>query len=111
MSKKKSYEPDGTDFKHIHVPEINIDPTDPANYSSRVLPEQESRRRILTHARIMGCEREMLMLFAKYDKLIRTCSNEAERRDMSQLACTEVYRLLGGGGELYVNGQLVMKDN
>jgi hypothetical protein len=111
MSKKKSYEPDGTDFKNIHVPDINIDLNDPNSYSSRVLPEQETRRRILTHARMVGCEKDMMLLFVKYDKLIRNCSNAAERKDMSKLANVEIYRLLGGGGELYVDGQLVCKDN
>lgn len=108
---KKSYDPIASDFKNFHVPEINIDPTDPANISNKVLPEQETRRRILSHARIKGCERDMMLLFVKYDKLMRTCSNEAERRDMGKMANVEVYRLLGGGGELYIDGQLVCKDS
>ena len=111
MSKKKSYEPIASDFKNMHVPEIKIDPNDPASYSNRVLPEQETRRRILTHARMVGCERDMMLLFIKYDKMMRNCRNEAERLDMAKLANVEVYKLLGGGGELYVDGQLVMKDN
>jgi hypothetical protein len=108
---KKSYEPIASDFKNFHVPEINIDPTDPANISNKVLPEQETRRRLLSHARIKGCERDMLLLFAKADKTIRLCSNEKERKDMGQFFATEVYRLLGGGGELYVDGKLVCKDS
>lgn len=99
-----------SDFKNFHVPDINIDLSDPANYSQRVLSEQETRSRLLKHARLVGCERDMLLLFAKYDKLMRTCPNEAERKDMAKLASVEVYRLLGGGGELYVDGQLVCKD-
>jgi hypothetical protein len=91
--------------------DFKIDATNPDNLSSKVLPEQESRRRILTHARMVGCERDMLLLFAKYDKLMRNCGNDKERMDMSKLANVEVYRLLGGGGELYINGQLVCKDD
>ena len=87
-----------------------IDATNTANLSDKVLEERESRKRLLNHARLVGCERDMLLLFAKYDKLMRNCSNDKERMDMSQLGCVEVYRLLGGGGELFVNGQLVMKD-
>jgi hypothetical protein len=41
---------------------------------------------------------------------MRTCPNEKERADMAKLGCVEMYRLLGGGGELYVNSQLVCKD-
>lgn len=111
MSKIKSWEPTESDFKNFHTGDIQGILDDNSNVSSRVLTEQETRRRLLTHARLVGCERDMLLLFAKYDKLIRNCPNEEERRDMAKMAGVEVYRLLGGGGELYVDGQLVMKDN
>lgn len=107
---KKSYEPIASDFKNINVPDINIDLEDPNSYSNRVLPEKESRRRILTHSRMVGCEREMLLLFSKYDKLMRNCPSEKERLDMAKLANLEVFKLLGGVGELYVDGQLVYRD-
>jgi hypothetical protein len=105
---KKSYEPVASDFKNMHVPEIKIDPSDPASYSSRVLPEQETRRRILTHARMMGCEKEMMLLFIKADGMMRNCNNEQERQDIGKYFCVEAYRLLGGGSELLVNGERVM---
>jgi len=88
-----------------------IDASDPNNLSDKVLSERETRRRLLTHARMVGCEKDMLLIFAKYDKLMRNCTNEKERSDISQLGAVEVYRLLGGGGELFINGQLVAKDN
>lgn len=88
-----------------------IDATNPSNLSNKVLSEQETRKRLLTHARMVGCEGDMLKIFAKYDKLLRNCTNELERRDIGKLAAVEVYRLLGGGGELYVDGQLVCKDD
>ena len=91
--------------------DVTIDATDINNLSTKVLPEHEARKRIMGHARLKGCERDMLLLFAKYDQLLRNCTNDRERNDISQLACVEVYRLLGAGGELYVNGQLVCKDN
>jgi hypothetical protein len=110
MSKTK-HAPDWTDFRNFSVPDIKIDATDPNNLSNKVLPEQQSRRNFLTHARMMGCEREMMLLFVKYDKLMRNCTNDKERADIAALGAVEVYKLLGGGGELYVNGQLVCKDN
>jgi hypothetical protein len=88
-----------------------IDATNPDNLSNRVLEERETRKKFLTHARERGCEREMLLLFAKYDGLMRKCTNQKEREDMRKLGALEVYRLLGGGGELYVDGQLVVKDD
>jgi hypothetical protein len=91
-------------------PDGKIDGANPENLSGKILEERETRKRLLTHARLVGCERDMLLLFAKYDKMMRTCSNEKERADMAALGCVEMYKLLGGGGELYVNNQLVCKD-
>ncbi len=90
---------------------FKIDATDPSNLSSQVLPEKESRRRVMADAKRLGCDKEMFLLFSKYDNLLRNCTNEKERRDIAKLACVEVYRLLGGGGELYIDGQLVVKDD
>ena len=108
MSKKQD-EIGASDFKNFHTGDIQS-VLGEIGMSNKVLPEQETRRRLLTHARLAGCERDMLLLFSKYDKLMRNCPNEAERRDMAKLASVEVYRLLGGGGELYVDGPLVCKD-
>lgn len=88
-----------------------IDASDPNNLSNKVLGEKETRRRLLTHARLVGCEKDMMLLFAKYDRLMKNCKNPQERADMAKLGCVEMYRLLGGGGELFVNGQLVDKSN
>lgn len=87
-----------------------IDASDPNNLSNKVLPEHESRKRWLTHARLVGCEKEMLLLFAKYDKLLRNCTNDKERQDIAKIGVVEFYRLLGGGGKLYVDGQLVINN-
>jgi len=88
-----------------------IDASKAENLSSKVLSERETRRRLLSHARIVGMEKEMLLLFAKFDNLMRNCTNAQERADIAKLGSYEVYRLLGGGGELYVDGQLVAKDD
>lgn len=95
------------EYNHI---EYEIDATDPRNLSDKVLTEQETRKRILTHAKLVGCEGDMLKLFAKYDKLLRNCTNQKEREDIGKMGAYETWRLLGGGGELYINGQLVAKD-
>lgn len=98
-------------LRDLHgVGETKIDATDPNNLSGKVLTERETRKRLLTHARIVGCEKDMLLLFAKYDKLLHNCRNESERVDMRKLGAVEVYQLLGGGGELFIDGQLVIKD-
>lgn len=99
------------DIKKTITSPGKIDATDPNNLSSKVMAERETRKKLLSHARMMGCEKDMLLLFAKYDKLMRNCTNDKERQDIGKMGSVEVYRLLGGGGELYINGQLVIKDN
>jgi hypothetical protein len=81
------------------------------NLSNKVLPEAESRRRILKHAKQEGCLKEMMILLAKYDNLLRHCTNEKERNDISSIGVVEIWRLLGGGGELVIDGQIVCKDD
>ncbi len=88
-----------------------INASDTNNLSNKILSERETRKRLTQHAKILGCEKDMLILFKKADNLIFNCSNEKEREDIGKYFCIEVYRLLGGGGELYVNNQLVCKDD
>ena len=98
-------------IKNLTVEDVSIDAKNTNNLSNKVVNEKETRRRFLANAKKMGCEKEMFMLLTKYDNLLRNCTNEKERSDISKLGVLEVYRLLGGGGELYVNGQLVAKDD
>ena len=98
-------------IKNIDTSIAKIDASKPENLSNKVLSEKETRRRLLNHAREIGCEHEMLFLFNKYDKLLHNCTNDKERNDIAKLGAYEMYRLLGGGGELYINGQLVAKDD
>lgn len=94
----------------LSIGDIKIDASDPGNLSNKVLSEKETRKRILKHAKLLGFEKDMLKLWAKYDDLLRNCTNDKERADIAKLGAVQTYLLLGGGGELYIDGQLVMKD-
>ena len=102
---------DISSIKNLTVGGTSIDAKIANNLSSKVVNEKETRRRFLANAKKMGCEREMRILLSKYDSLLRNCTNDRERVDISKLGAVAVYRLLGGGGELYVNGELVVKDD
>lgn len=95
-------------IKNLSVSDVKIDMTNVNNLNGKVLGEQESRNKWLSHARAYGCEKEMLLLFAKYDKLLRNCSNEKERKDIGKLGAIEAYNLFDSYGKLYVDGQLVI---
>lgn len=107
----KDFDPNIIKSLSISDSDLKIDATDPANLSKKIVSEKETRAKFLAEARRMGCEKEMFLLLSKYDNLMRNCTNDKERRDISKLGCVDIYRLLGGGGELYVDGQLVVKDN
>lgn len=111
MSDKREIEKGLSIIKNVDTSITKVDLTKSENLSNKVLGEMESRRRVLKHARIVGMEKDMLILFAKYDKLLRNCTNEQERADIGKMGAYEVYRLLGGGGELYIDGKLVAKDD
>ncbi len=86
--------------------EFDIDLSNPDNLNQKPLDEKETRKRFLNYARSIGKEKELLIIFAKYDKLLRLCTDDKERKDMSKYACYEVYSLLGKDGQLFINGDL-----
>ena len=105
------------------------DTNNPEEMSNRVSSEKETRTKFLAVAKWAGREREMLILFAKYDKLQRENDDIEKRKDIAKLGAIEVYKLLGDCfaslksnkalvipgldshmGELWVDGELVYKD-
>lgn len=108
---------------------VMIDSTNPDDVSNKVTDEKETRRKFLTVAHWAGRERDMLVLFAKYDKLQRETDDVEKKRDIAKLGAIEVFKLLGEcfaslkssnalvipgldshRGELWVDGELVYKD-
>lgn len=108
---------------------LQMDTTNPDDLSNKVTSEQETRKKFLTVSKWAGRERDMLVLFAKFDKLMREANTEEKKKDISKFGAIEVYKLLGecfaslkqsGSlvipgldshmGELWVDGELVYKD-
>lgn len=87
---------------------VAVDYDDPNSYNGRVMPEDETRRKILLQARRLGCETEIRAIFAKIDKLMRGCTNESERLDIGKMGAYEIYQMLGLYGKLYVNNNLII---
>jgi hypothetical protein len=105
---KRDIEEGRSIIKDLSIGNIKIDASDPANISKKVLDERDTRKRFLTRARQIGREKEMLILFAKYDNLLRNCNNPEERKGISQLGAYEVGKLLEFD-ELVVNGITVIQ--
>jgi hypothetical protein len=108
---------------------LQMDTTNPDDMSNKVTGEKETRKKFLTVAKWAGREKDMLILFAKFDKLMRETNDEEKRKDISKFGAIEVYKLLGECfsslkssnalvipgldshmGELWVDGELVYRD-
>ena len=81
----------------------------PSSVSDKVLDEQTYRRNILTMARDIGCLREVMLVFKKYDELMRLCNNPAERKQIGQLGIVELHNILNPSEPLVIDGQVVIK--
>ena|ERR1700722_900598 len=75
--------------------------------SDRVASEWETRKKLLSWARQLGYEKDMLMLFAKFDKILKGCTNEDEHKDMAKLGWAETLKLMGSYGTFFMDGKLV----
>lgn len=113
-----------SDFK-----QVIIDSDNPDDLSSKVSDEKDTRRKFLTVSRWAGREKDMLLLFAKFDRLQRETNDADKQKDIAKIGAIEVYRLLGDcfaslkssnvlqipgldshRGELWVDGELVYRD-
>lgn len=77
------------------------------NFSDRIATERETRNKLLSWSRQLGYERDMLILFAKFDKMLKNCTNEEERKDMAKLGWYETLKLMGSYGTFLIDGQVV----
>lgn len=108
---------------------VIMDSTNQDDISKKVTDEKETRKKFLTVAHWAGRGKDMLLLFAKFDKLQRETADEEKKKDIAKVGAIEVYRLLGEcfdalkgsgalvipgldshRGELWVDGELVYKD-
>ena len=94
---------------------MSIDGTNPDNFTGRVLDEKQTRANILNWAKVMGDNylyKDIVLLFEKYDKLIRLCKNDKEVKDMREMGVLELYRLMSSRTSLYNarSGKLIAND-
>lgn len=77
------------------------------DFSDRIASERDTRNKLLSWARQLGYEKDMLLLFAKFDKMLKNCTNEEERKDMAKLGWHETLKLMGSYGTFFMDGKLV----
>lgn len=85
--------------------------------NEKVVSEKETRKKILADAARIGAEFEVQRVFNQVDLMLLKCTNEKEAEDIKKLGIITIYKILGGGGELYLkfknkeNFVLVCKDD
>lgn len=81
----------------------------------KLMDEKTYRKHLIMEAQIKGCEKELLQIFEKYDRLLKFCKSHDERKHIGSLGVIEVHKLLddgnvGKGGSLIINGEVVIKE-
>lgn len=82
--------------------------------AKRILSEYEMRKNMLAAAKELGCEGDLREIWAKYDRLLRNCKNEDERKLISIMGNQELHHLLSSEpGELIIGApgehQIIIK--
>jgi hypothetical protein len=72
---------------------FRIDSNEPQEI--KIASEQETRRKLFGLAKGSGCEKDYMVILAKYDKLMRLAKDDKERADIAKLGVFEINRLLG----------------
>lgn len=80
----------------------------PGKTPNNPISEKQFRRSLLHRAKILGCDGDLIQIFEKYDKALKKCTNEKERKHISVTGAAEVHKLFGCSGELVVSGQLII---
>lgn len=72
------------------------------------VPEDETRRKYYNLAKKIGCDKELVQIFERYDNLLRSCTNPVERHQIAVMANVEVHKLFGFRDPLIVRGQEIL---
>lgn len=73
------------------------------------MTEKETRGNIIRLAKIYGCDGDVRLIFDKFDKALKNCTNEVERKHIAHLGAIELHKLLDCHGALVVDGQTLLQ--
>ena len=70
--------------------------------------ERQFRQALIKRAKRLGCDRDLIQIFNKYDNALKKCTNEVERKHIAATGAAEVHMLFDCVGGLVVDGKLVV---
>lgn len=77
------------------------------------MSERETRENIMRIAKRLKCEGDIQQIFDKYDRALKNCTNEMERRHIAHVGLIELHKFLNCRGSLVVDGMELLpgQDN
>ncbi len=81
---------------------------DGEEYNEKIIPEAKFRKQLLEKAKIYGCDIEIKAIIEKYDRILKRCTNDKEKKDIAIMAVAEVHKTMNCFGALVVNGREVL---
>lgn len=76
-----------------------------------VFDEGETRRRLKNLADRIGCTKEYADIIMKYDRLMRSCKNEGEKKHISIMGAIEIHKLFGFENALVIDGVEILPES
>ena len=70
--------------------------------------ERETRQRLLNTGIRLGIEGDIRAIFAKYDRALKNCTNEKERKHIAACGAAEIHNLFGCYGSLEIDGTTII---
>jgi hypothetical protein len=76
--------------------------------SEKPLPEAQTRKKLFTLAKRLGCDFELKKIFTRYDELLKKCPNALERKQIAVMANVEVHKLFNFRNPLIIRGEEII---
>lgn len=70
--------------------------------------EYETRLHLLSLAATLGCDIEFKQICKRYDDLLKRCTDQKERKDISIMANAEIHNLFNFRNALVVDGKEII---
>lgn len=71
---------------------------------AKIYSEKHTRSQILKMAKRLGCDKDVLNIFNKYDKALSKCKNEEERKHIATCGAVELHKFFYCRGSLTLDG-------
>lgn len=72
------------------------------------LTEAETREKLFAEARRLGCYMELRQILERYDRMLKNCKDQSERKQISVMGNVEIHKLFNFRDALVVDQQIIL---